>query len=59
MKRVFPLGAAFLFAAMALTATPAQKPAKDLKPLGKTVWDLEGGAFFATDGRIPDGPCFQ
>lgn len=59
MKRVFPLGAAFLFAAMALTATPAQKPARDLKPLGKTVWDLEGGAFFATDGRIPDGPCFR
>jgi len=30
-----------------------------LKPLGKTVWNLEGGAFFATDGRIPNGPCFR
>ncbi len=36
-----------------------QKNPKDLKPLPRTVWNLEGGAFFATDGRIPDGPCFR
>jgi hypothetical protein len=59
MKCVFLSGAAFLFAAFSVAAAPAQKPAKDLKPLGKTVWNLEGGAFFATDGRIPNGPCFR
>ena len=37
----------------------AQKNPKDAKPLPRTVWNLEGGAFFATDGRIPDGPCFR
>jgi hypothetical protein len=35
-----------------------QKNPKD-RPLPRTVWNLEGGAFFATDGRIPDGPCFR
>lgn len=59
MKRVFHLGISFLLAAFAVAAAPAQKPVKDLKPLGKTVWNLEGGAFFATDGRIPNGPCFR
>lgn len=62
MKRVLTFGAASLFAAFALAAAPlpaAQKPPKNLKPLGKTVWNLEGGAFFATDGRIPNGPCFR
>lgn len=37
----------------------AQKNPKDTKPLPRTVWNLEGGAFFATDGRIPNGPCFR
>src|SRR5215475_5198226 len=37
----------------------AQKNPKDLKPLPKTVWNLDGGAFFATDGKVPDGPCFR
>src|SRR5215813_5746701 len=37
----------------------AQKNPKDLKPLHRTSWNLEGGAFFATDGRIPNGPCFR
>jgi hypothetical protein len=62
MKRVLTFGAASLLAMFALAAAPlsaAQKPAKNLKPLGKTVWNLEGGAFFATDGRIPNGPCFR
>jgi len=25
----------------------------------KTVWNYEGGIFFATDGSIPNGPCFR
>lgn len=61
MKRALPLGAAFFFAVFALV-TPlfsAQKSPKDTKPLPRTVWNLEGGAFFATDGRIPNGPCFR
>lgn len=37
----------------------AQKNPKDLKPLKKTVWGLDGGASFATDGQIPGGPCFR
>jgi hypothetical protein len=62
MIRIFQFGAASLFAALALAPVPmsvAQKSPKDLKPLKKTVWNLEGGAFFATDGRIPNGPCFR
>jgi hypothetical protein len=60
MKRVLIFGTASLFAALAAAPLPAaQKPPKNLKPLGKTVWNLEGGAFFATDGRIPNGPCFR
>jgi hypothetical protein len=62
MRRVLAFGAASFVAAFALAAAPspaAQKPPKNLKPLGKTVWNLEGGAFFATDGRIPNGPCFR
>jgi hypothetical protein len=59
MKWIFPLGAVSLFAVLGVTAAPAQKPVKDLKPVGRTVWNLEGGAFFATDGRIPNGPCFR
>ncbi|GAC1641356.1 MAG: hypothetical protein NVS9B14_23000 [Candidatus Acidiferrum sp.] len=61
MKRVLCLGAASFFAAFAL-ATPllsAQRNPKDAKPLPRTIWNLEGGAFFATDGRIPNGPCFR
>ena len=37
----------------------AQKAPKDLKPVGRTVWNLAGGAFIATDGKIPGGPCFR
>ena len=54
--------AAFLFAAISLAATASsasQKAPKDTKPLPRTVWNLEGGAFFATDGQIPNGPCFR
>ena len=62
MKRAVIFGVAALLAWFALLpAVPlsAQKPPKDIKPLGKTVWNLEGGAFFTTDGRVPDGPCFR
>ncbi len=62
MKRALYFAAASLLAACALAAAPlpsTQKSSKVLKPLGKTVWNLEGGAFFATDGRIPNGPCFR
>jgi len=64
MKRAFSCSALFLAAAFALAAAAgaalaAQKSPKDLKPLKRTVWNLEGGAFFATDGRIPNGPCFR
>jgi len=61
MKRVLPLGAVFLFASFALAAFPlaAQKNPKALKPLHRSTWSLEGGAFFATDGGVPHGPCFR
>ena len=62
MKRTVIPGVVFLLASFALLdALPltAQKAPKDLKPLGKTVWNLEGGAYFSTEGRIPDGPCFR
>jgi hypothetical protein len=56
MKRVFLAGAAFALAASPLS--PQQNP-KDWKPLHRSSWSLDGGAFFATDGRIPNGPCFR
>src|SRR5882672_4414873 len=60
MKRAFLFGSALaLFALCPLALHAAQKPPKDLKPLGRTVWNLAGGAFFATDGKIPGGPCFR
>jgi hypothetical protein len=45
--------------APAISLRGAQKNPKDLKPLHRSTWTLEGGAFFATDGRIPSGPCFR
>jgi hypothetical protein len=60
MKRAPLFGAALaLFALYPLALQAAQKPPKDLKPLPRTVWNLEGGAFFETDGKIPGGPCFR
>jgi hypothetical protein len=32
---------------------------KELKPVKKTVWNLDGGVFFATDGHLPNGSCFR
>lgn len=61
MRRFLYVGASSFFAAFALVAPlfSAQKNPKDTKPLPRTIWNLEGGAFFATDGRIPNGPCFR
>lgn len=60
MKRVFFLGAAFALAALGPSSlTCAQKSQPELRHVGRTVWNLEGGAFFATEGRIPKGPCFR
>ena len=29
------------------------------KAAKKTVWNLDGGVFFATDGHLPNGSCFR
>jgi hypothetical protein len=39
-------------------AEAREKPAKT-KPAKRTVWNLEGGVFFATDGHLPNGSCFR
>jgi hypothetical protein len=61
MKCVLPCSAFFLATLVfPFAACPSeQKQPKDQKPLARTVWNLEGGAFFATDGKIPGGPCFR
>jgi hypothetical protein len=35
-----------------------EKPAKS-KQAKRTVWNLDGGVFFATDGHLPNGSCFR
>jgi len=35
-----------------------EKSAK-AKPAKRTVWNLDGGVFFATDGHLPNGSCFR
>jgi hypothetical protein len=35
-----------------------EKPGKS-KPPKRTVWNLDGGVFFATDGHLPNGSCFR
>src|SRR5215831_20437709 len=35
-----------------------EKSAKS-KPVKRTVWNLDGGVFFATDGHLPNGSCFR
>ena len=60
MKRGTSFGVFLALASLCpFTLCAAQKNPKDLKPVGKTVWNLAGGAFIATDGRIPSGPCFR
>ncbi len=38
------------------TETPAKKVPKGPK---RTVWNLDGGAFFITDGHLENGSCFR
>lgn len=35
-----------------------EKPVKS-KPARRTVWNLDGGVFFVTDGHLPNGSCFR
>jgi hypothetical protein len=37
----------------------AEKTAKEIKRAKRTVWNLDGGVFFATDGHLPNGSCFR
>jgi len=37
----------------------AQKNPKELKSVPRTVWNFDGGIFFATDGSAPGGACFR
>jgi hypothetical protein len=39
-------------------AEAKEKPGKS-KPANRTVWNLDGGVFFATDGHLPNGSCFR
>ena len=39
-------------------AEAKEKPGKP-KPAKRTVWNLDGGVFFATDGHLPNGYCFR
>jgi len=36
-----------------------EKPEKALKGPKRTVWNLDGGVFFSTDGHLPNGSCFR
>jgi len=36
-----------------------ENSAKPVKPGKRTVWNLDGGVFFATDGHLPNGSCFR
>lgn len=40
-------------------ASKVVKAKKESKSPERTVWNLEGGAFFATDGGLPNGACFR
>jgi hypothetical protein len=39
-------------------AEAKEKPGKS-KPERRTVWNLDGGVYFATDGHLPNGSCFR
>lgn len=60
MNRGARFGVLLVLAALGpLVLRAAQKNPKDLKPVGKTVSNLTGGAFISSDGKIPGGPCFR
>jgi hypothetical protein len=37
----------------------AEKSEKEIKGPKRTVWNLDGGIFFSTDGHLPNGSCFR
>lgn len=37
----------------------AEKTEKAAKNGKRTVWNLDGGVFFSTDGHLPNGSCFR
>jgi len=36
-----------------------EKTEKPVKGQKRTVWNLDGGVFFSTDGHLPNGSCFR
>ena len=36
-----------------------EKPEKAVRGPKRTVWNLDGGVFFSTDGHLPNGSCFR
>ena len=36
-----------------------EKTEKPVKGPKRTVWNLDGGVFFSTDGHLPNGSCFR
>ena len=41
------------------TDSKAGEKSAKTKPAKRTVWNLDGGVFFATDGHLPNGSCFR
>lgn len=41
------------------TSGKEAKPGKPAATGKRTVWNLDGGAFFTTDGHLPSGACFR
>jgi hypothetical protein len=49
----------YLSIACLLFLTVPTSPGWANPPRGKTVWNYDGGILLATDGEIPNGPCFR
>ena len=41
------------------TKTNEKEKSAKSKPAKRTVWNLDGGVFFSTDGHLPNGSCFR
>src|SRR5215470_9703150 len=41
------------------TKAEAKEKTGKSKPAKRTVWNLDGGVFFATDGHLTNGSCFR
>ena len=39
--------------------TESKEKSAKAKPAKRTVWNLDGGVFFVTDGHLPNGSCFR